>query len=179
MKQKIFISIFEDDNQFDVEAYSWNEKEECKGDMLDDLSDYAFQSINEANKHIEKISNNYEIVEIKSFNEETIDELFDFKEIEPTYKTYVLSSEELETYIEKSFYKYHGFEIKVLVCDDDFRYISIVLDDLRTSKFCVDKFKKLFSDDDTQNILLKETFGTEEVELSLSKHFDVCIHVPF
>lgn len=121
MKEKIYVSYYEDDGQVDVEVYEWNEKEQEKGKFLRDLSEYAFPSRLSANEHVEFLKQNYEIIKETSLQEEEAQFVEEMKvidapllqEFKPSYITYEIKGRELETYIQNYLSKKCRYPVKV------------------------------------------------------------------
>ena len=121
MKEKIYVTYYEDDGQVDVEVYEWNEEEQEKGKFLRDLSEYAFPSRLSANEHVETLKKNYEIIKETSIQEEeekfaeemkAIDVAL-LKEFKPKYLTYEIDTGEMEIYIQNYLSKKCRYPVKV------------------------------------------------------------------
>lgn len=171
---KIKIQLYFEDEQYDVLVFDENDNSD------DELTDYAFQSKEEAHRYIEKLKQHCDIIDIKEINgEEELEDYCVDDVIQPSYLTYILDQDELKPTLETLFFKKNGFQIPLSV-EFDSEYIYMTIDKSATARQ-ISRVKNLYGGlDDFREDLLDDVFGSAGVRYSVpwDDNLDVHILVP-
>jgi hypothetical protein len=103
-KEKLIVVYYEEDDQVDLEVYSWLGEDRPKGAHNEDLSEFAFSSMDKAKDYVTDLKSKHDVMLETTYEEQnkldkTSLEQMSLPNLEPHYKTFYFSYEELEGYI--------------------------------------------------------------------------------
>lgn len=115
----IYISIFEMDEEYDVEVYEWIDETQLKGNLIKSLTDYGFSSRHDAITYIEQLKKQHHIVDVVDYEEEVKESTsITLPLIKPNYYTYVFTLDELMVLLKKWFLKSFQYPVPFLFPTD-------------------------------------------------------------
>lgn len=154
-KKTIYISIFDEDNQFDVEVYNWDEKRNTAGNKIKQLTKYALQTEQETHKYINKLEKQFNVLKVVNYKDEK--QVFTLPTLKPNYLTYVLSVEEFEQYLSDWIFSTFGFKVDI-EGDYDGEFVSFEINRETVEKETLEDILDEIGEEDFELNILEQIF---------------------